>query len=337
MMNAPGDAIGDPSGVPASENTTKQPETDATEQRHPATDIGFVATHSDTATQPENTTVEHVQPADTQTESPETTAKHKATYNKVGARIVDQITQLEAELPKMRQEADRSTAQFEESYGGPPPPGMFDGYANIVESRIKELDVELDQLRPPTDEDIAYRRQVKSELPKAIEANTPDELPLRFHGTTLVRTEGILTTGELSSSVDRHGAATSFDSAGAISVTSANAVRLSVREYLDLNKNEYCSPPGCLIAVLPASREDVTDGLIMKSAHFKDNPQVLFGVAASRENLDQARQWAASAGIDPGKVHEYFDFANHLATVKEQIARGEISPADILPPGWARQ
>lgn len=335
MMYTAGGETNSSSDEHLSEDTTNQSEVSATETQHTAgAEVGHVALYSENVAQTKDTTTEYSQFTDDPEVGPENSAQHKVTYNKVGARIVDQITRLEAELPKVRHEADQQAAEFQARYGGPPPQGMFDGQANIMESRIKELDAELEQLRPPTDADIAYRRHVKRELPKAIGANTPDELPLRFHGTSLVRTQGVLTTKELSSSVDRHGAATSYDAAGAISVTSADAVGLSIREYLDLNKNDYCSPPGCLIAVLPASAEDVTDGLIMRSAYFEENPRVLFGVAVSQENLAEVRQWATDAGIDPGKVREYFDFAEHLARLKTQLEQGQINLRDILPPGW---
>jgi hypothetical protein len=176
--------------------------------------------------------------------------------------------------------------------------------------------------RPAIAEDIAYRDWVRQNFGHVVRASLPQGLPLCFHGAPIYKCRDILSSGSISSSVDRIGTSTSYDAAGEISVTTAKSIDVSLDSYTGLNQDNYLIPAGCLFAVLPATPEDVKaseTSMLMGNVDFKLNPEQLVGIITTPENIDQVRSWTSAAGLDPGKVIEFKDFSKVLESQGEAL------------------
>ncbi len=180
----------------------------------------------------------------------------------------------------------------------------------IAKGALRRLELVQEFLRPSSAEDIEYRRKILKELPECIAEGFPNDSPLRFHGTSLAATRDILATGELSSSVDRLGYATSYDVDGQVSVSSVTSVDVTVGGYTDLFVDNCCTPVGCIFVVEATDQSDLANPgtLLMGNVNFAEEPDRLHAVLTADDNVDQVREWAVSSGVDPDKVMEFFAF-----------------------------
>jgi hypothetical protein len=258
--------------------------------------------------------------------------KYSVQFAKQKGVVSRQIVAAETSLATSQVRAVRNAERFRERFGKDPEPGQFDGTAIATKHYIGILTAKEALMRPSSDADVAYREHVHRDLGPAIAESTPPELPLRFHGNTIIDAKGVLGSQELSSSVDRLGVETSMDGQGAFSVTTAQGVGVSIDGYMGMFDDKCTMPPGCLFAVLPESALDADAGhrFIMNNVDFGVDPSRLFGVAVAAESVDVMRQWAADAGVDPGKVQEYFEFTERLAALKARIDAGEVDVQSLV-------
>lgn len=190
-------------------------------------------------------------------------------------------------------------------------------HANLAtaEHALYKFQLELNFLRPPID-DLEYRKSLAQELPAVLEEFCPKDLPLRFHGSPSYFSEEIIKQGQISSSVDRKGVATSWDTAGTISVTTLKTVDTSIGSYLDLFGHGQCLPIGCLFVLLPRDEEDARSGdsMLMSNADLH-GPQ-LYRVLTSAEMLPRVQGWLEKSGYDSALASEFFAFTEELKNKK---------------------
>lgn len=184
------------------------------------------------------------------------------------------------------------------------------GHQRNFERLMKESKL----LRPSSSEDQAYRLKVLQELPDRIRESLPADSPLRFHATSLSATGDILQAGEISSSVDRTGQESSYDTAGQVSVATAHNVEISVDHHLGLVERNCCLPTGCLFVLMPKDAGETAAGeqQLMDNVYFRDNPEQLVGILTSDENLPSVRTWLAKAGLDQTRAQEFFAGVDYL-------------------------
>lgn len=212
-------------------------------------------------------------------------------------------------------------------------------YANIKESSIdqkeKRLEVAMTQIsrqehvldstlnriefsRPQNEEDISYRLRQYNEFPRKIEKLAPDDLPLRFHGCPIYTAKQIIQSGGLSSSVDRLGFESSYDTADQVSVTTKDTIRTTIKNYSSLG-GDYYMPAGCVFVLLPKDKEDAKagDSLLMRSVSFKEDPDRLFAIITTKENIDRVKEWSKENGVDTSKIHDFDGFITLLEQQKQ--------------------
>lgn len=160
------------------------------------------------------------------------------------------------------------------------------------ENALNEINNKLIFLRPATEEDISYRLRQYDTFSKIIEELIPDELPLRFHGCSIYNAKAIIKSGGISSSVDRLGFETSYDVEDQISVTTRKTIDITVQGYADLIK-DFNLPAGCIFVLMPKDKqeEQIGDSLLMHNINFKKEPDRLFGIITTLENLDKVKTW----------------------------------------------
>jgi hypothetical protein len=262
--------------------------------------------------------------------------RHQADYEQVKESLARRIKLLEDRLPGRIATVEEQIATFAERRGREltdEERARINSTVTMTKAAIQTLEAKEGYLRPTSDEDLAYRLRVTRELPKAIGQAAPDEVPLRFHGAPIYAAEEIIHSGGISSSVDRLGGETSMDGSGYFSVTTADDVRVSLEGYLDIGKEGNCLPIGCLFVVTPESPEDAEGGrsMVMGNVDFSENPDRLVKVVTSPESMGMVKRWMSRAGMDPGKVTEFFSYPEELQDMKARIASGELDPQDMVP------
>ena len=167
----------------------------------------------------------------------------------------------------------------------------------------------LEFVRPINEEDKAYRLRQYKEFPKLIEQNVPEDLHLCFHGCPIDAAKHIIEDGEISSSVDRIGSETSYDVSDQVSVTTKDTIMTTVAGYSGLTEMEY--PAGCIFAITPKDEDEIrtSEGsMLIGNVNFKENPERLYSIITTPENIQRVSEWAEKTGIDLSKIHTYDDF-----------------------------
>ncbi|MBQ2835246.1 MAG: hypothetical protein IJE68_00185 [Clostridia bacterium] len=178
---------------------------------------------------------------------------------------------------------------------------------------LQQINEQIEFSRPENEEDIAYRQRQYDKFPNLIKTIVPDDVPLRFHGCPINVAQHILEDGEISSSVDRLGISTSYDTEDQVSVTTKYTIETTVRGYAGLVGN-FNMPAGCIFVVLPRDEIDAKSGdsMLMNNISFRQSPERLVAVITSLENLQRVSQWAQENDIDISKICEYDEFQNFL-------------------------
>ena len=239
----------------------------------------------------------------------------------------------EERLTRRREDVlPRRVRAYEDRYGEPPSAEWIAAFTAAPERSLRMNEQKLALLRPSSEADVAYRKKVLNELPRSIREKIPPNLPLKFHGTSIYTAQEIIASGEISSSVDRLGIATSYDTSDQVSVTAPESIEVTLESYSGLMEENCAMPAGCVFVLLPATKEDAHTGssLLMSNVIFKEHPDQLFAIMTSSENVDRVKQWAEEAGVDPSKVAEFFGFADSLDILKKSIEQGTAHVQDYL-------
>ncbi len=189
---------------------------------------------------------------------------------------------------------------------------------------LQQINEQIEFSRPENEEDIAYRQKQYDEFPNLIKSIVPDDIPLRFHGCPINVAQHILRDGEISSSVDRLGISTSYDTEDQISVTTKDTIETTVRGYAGLS-GDYNMPAGCIFVLLPRDESDAESGksMLMSNVSFRQSPERLVSIITSPENLQRVSQWAQETGVDTSKICDYDGFQNLLKKYIE-ITHNEV-------------
>ena len=228
-------------------------------------------------------------------------------------------------------------ASFEEGSRG------YDVCEQIIKnlsSSLAQMSDEIEYLRPEIEGDMAERENVKSHFKKEVDSVIPNGFPIVFHGTSNIGTvKKIIESGGLLTPEQRGVSMTSF--ASAIDVTYKNDIRVTC-EFADKSGSSLV-PYGAIFAFKPQESEvenvvstkgsEVYGGV--DGVSFRDEPERLFGIITTSENLERVSKWCEDNGLDKGKVFSHQSFLTNIRQVsnaqsgtkvekltKEEIARG---------------
>ena len=146
---------------------------------------------------------------------------------------------------------------------------------------------------------------------------------LCFHGTTIYGAEGIINSGEISSSVDRNGVASSYDTDNQVSVTVLKTLETTIDGYAGLEDAEL--PAGCVFVVTPKDEEDIKsakNSMMIKNVNFKEDPSRLVAILTTEESAFLVRSWCRNNGIDEKVVLTYEQFLDKQKELNEMKDRG---------------
>ncbi len=190
---------------------------------------------------------------------------------------------------------------------------------SIRKNALAQVEDQLEFLRPSNERDMEYRLRQYDEFSKKIKDLVPEDLPLRFHGCPIYTAKHIIESGEISSSVDRLGVETSYDTEGQISVTTKDTLDTTIHGYTHLSENFL--PAGCVFVLLPKDELDAKagDSMLMGNVNFKQEPNRLYGIITTPENIGKVSQWVKVSGIDLSKIHDFDEFAKSFEKQKDDI------------------
>lgn len=181
-------------------------------------------------------------------------------------------------------------------------------------------------LRPRTEKDMDYRLRQFKEFPKKVQETIPDNLYLLFHGTSICNAREIIKSGSLTSSVDRLGFETSYDVENQVSVTTKATLNITIDNYSDLTAEDGFLPAGCIF-VLCAKDEKDGSQLLTDNVHFKDEPDKLYAIVTTPENIRNVKEWMNSNGMESSKIHDFNSFINLLKQEKNYSQSLGVSKA----------
>ena len=210
---------------------------------------------------------------------------------------------------------------------------------NTIASRkyaLSQVEDQIEFLRPANDKDMEYRLRQYNEFARRMKDIVPDDLQLRFHGCPIYTAKHILESGELSSSVDRLGVETSYDTEGQVSVTTKQTLDTTIQGYTHLSDNPYL-PAGCVFVLLPKDEIDARagDSMLMGNVNFNEEPDRLYGIITTPENLERVAQWAKMNGIDlSDKLYDFDGFSKSFD--KEIVGNKETLTFQQIGQGTTR-
>ncbi|MDO5561429.1 MAG: hypothetical protein Q4G02_01500 [bacterium] len=179
---------------------------------------------------------------------------------------------------------------------------------------LRKAEARVEFMRLPPDNDGKYRIKVMTEFPKLVKELAPSELPLVFHGTNDIGTvRQIIKTGGLLTPEQKGESFTSF--ATAIDVTSKTNIRVSC-EFAEPGDHSFM-PYGAIFAFLPSPEEvdnvnatgessEVFNGV--DGVNFKNEPDRLYGIITTPENIERVKAWCEEYGWSKEKVFTHDEF-----------------------------
>lgn len=177
---------------------------------------------------------------------------------------------------------------------------------------LEETKLKLKFVRPNKKEDIAYRQNQLNDnkFVNELQSVVPSDLDLRFHGTPIYFAEQIIRNGEITSTADRYdGYMKSTDMKGEISASTIKTLPRTLDFFSDMEAHQRSMPAGCIFVLLPKDKDDATFGIdLLHSVNFKKNPEQLFGIFTTPENIERVKEWMNESGLDSNLVNTFEGF-----------------------------
>lgn len=182
-----------------------------------------------------------------------------------------------------------------------------------AENVLNQINGKIQFMRPKNEEDIKYRLEQYDNFSEKVNEGIADDLPLRFHGCPIYTAKDIIDSGTISSSMDRLGISTSYDTEGQISVTTNKTIETTIHGYTDLTGN-YNMPAGCIFVLLPKDQFDESLGssMLMENVDFKKDKDRLVAVISTPENQNRLQQWFVANDLDKNKIVDFNSFVKNI-------------------------
>lgn len=170
-------------------------------------------------------------------------------------------------------------------------------------------------VRPNSENDTRERDDLRDNFKQRLLEAVPDNFDLRFHGTPIYNAKSIIESGGIISSLDRSEYMPSTDSRGLISASRIDSVERTINFHLDIDGYKECLPCGCIFVLLPITERDKTELKEMdqmENVNFHENPDQLYSIITTSENISSVQEWLISANMNPDLVCTYKDFISKV-------------------------
>lgn len=151
----------------------------------------------------------------------------------------------------------------------------------------------------PEKDDIYARGNIGAFIEKWKHMDFNNEVKkLRFHASPIATTKAIIESGGITSTMDRFdGYNSSTDAAGEISASPYSDLPYSIDFFMGVSDYRKCLPCGCVFAIYPKEGEEII-GYSMKNIDFKKNPEQLYAIFTTPENIENVLKWVNAAKLD---------------------------------------
>lgn len=177
--------------------------------------------------------------------------------------------------------------------------------------RLDEIKAQEKFFRPNTPEDIAYRDDIYMNFPDKLKEALSPNLDLRFHSTSISSTKQIMQSRKISSTPDRYdGYIKNSDGLGEISASNRDDIIRTIRYYSHLGDYTDALPAGCVFALFPKDKADAAnhERNVIGSVDFRKDPEQLFGIFTTPENIEKVKGWMEKAKLNPNLVYTHEEF-----------------------------
>lgn len=238
-------------------------------------------------------------------------------YEQAKQRLSDMISEIKKKIEKSEQELegldsnDKYNERQKEYLRTAILPNRIEQDRILLAKREKQMEF----FRPSTPEIEEYKKDILNTYNDKICDAIPEDLHLLFHGTTIYSAKDIIEAKGISSPEER-GENSDITSAGEIWVTSkqsASGIHTSL-SYAFLENSSPFIPDGCIFVLETDEETEKKAGRLLrtKSVSFEKNPDVLFSIITTPENVERVRSWCEKSGIDISKVQDYESFLQIL-------------------------
>lgn len=175
-------------------------------------------------------------------------------------------------------------------------------------------------LRPNNTEDIEYRNRQLNCFAQKLKDVLPSNLDLRFHGTPIYFAYEILKSGGISSSAERFdGYIKSTDLYGEISASDIESLSRTVNFFMDTTAYQHSLPCGCLfVLTADGQTQSQKNASLMNSIDFKTEPERLFAIVTTPENVKSVKEWLCDSTLSPELVYTFDDFIKEIENEKNR-------------------
>ena len=243
--------------------------------------------------------------------------EQQETYEQAKKRLSDMIAEIKKKIEKSEQELesldsnDKYNERQREYLRTSILPNRIEQDRILLAKREKQMEF----FRPSTPEIEEYKKNILNTYNNKICKAIPEDLHLLFHGTTIYSAKDIIEAKGISSPEER-GEHSDITSAGEIWVTSkesASGIHTSL-SYAFLENSSPFMPDGCIFVLETDEETEKKAGqsLRTESVSFEKNPNALFSIITTPENIEVVRGWCERSGIDIIKVQDYESFLQIL-------------------------
>lgn len=181
---------------------------------------------------------------------------------------------------------------------------------------LKDIKNILNNLREPMIEDIEYRKNIMENYASDIEKYVPEDLHLCFHGCPIYTAKEIIEDKSISSSVDRIGTETSYDTSNQVSVTTKDTIITTLDGYSDIHTLNYTIPCGVVFVINPKDDSEIqsSKGMIIANVDLNDKNR-LYAILSTPENIDKLKEWCNNSNLDINLVKTFDQFINQYKNI----------------------
>ena len=186
---------------------------------------------------------------------------------------------------------------------------------------------ETEFFRANTQEDIDYREEQILNFPDKLKEVLSPNFDLRFHSTSIGFAKQIIQSKQITSTPDRYdGYIKNSDGIGEISVSNRDDINRTIRYYSCLSQYSQALPAGCVFALLPKDKKDAANykRSVIASVDFRHNPEQLFGIFTTPENIERVKGWMKESELNPNLVYTYEEFLEAVK-IKSEIEDKNVS------------
>lgn len=212
------------------------------------------------------------------------------------------------------------------SYSLTDEPELFNATYKVqdLERRLFIARAKQKYVRPNKLEDVTYRQHQEKYFQQEVLKIIPNNLLLRFHASPIYFSELIIKTKKIVPSYETYGIKTSADEEGKISVTKAdNLHRHTMPFYSGLWEYKESLPAGCIFAVFPKTESELEDEKwFMNKIDFSTNPEQLYKIITTPENINLVKKWCKESGLD---THLVCDYENFLKILQKDVKQKKFT------------